>query len=130
MQPNNQKPPLKMATPSTSETTTPTPPSLHSALSTTTLSKGTVTTTTASQPTPQPERYLYYKKTGRAPNPDAQLKPKSKLDKLLSKFQSPAVKRTNAARERELLEEERRGVKIYSATGVAMGSGQAVGEYL
>ncbi len=120
-------------------------PSLHSSLSTTTLGKADSDTTTLNQPDSnttttatapqtsepkQPSRYLYYEKTGRPPNPDAQLKPKSKLDKLLSKFQSPAVQKTNAARERELLEEERRGVKISSATGVAMGSGQAVGAYL
>ncbi len=124
-----------------------TPPSLHSTSSTTTLAKPDSNTTTLNKPdsntttptettktnTPQakePERYLYYKKTSKPPNPDAQPKPKTKLDKLLSKFQSPAVKQTNAAREREQLEEERRGVKIMSATGVAMGSGQAVGEYL
>jgi hypothetical protein len=73
-------------------------------------------------------RYLYYKKTG-TPNPDAQPKPKTKLDKLMSKFQSPAVRRTNAAREREKLEEERTGVRVYTPAGAVAGSYQATAAY-
>lgn len=68
-----------------------------------------------------PQRYVYYERTG-VPNPDAQPKPKSRLSKFLSRFQSPAVKSTLAAREREKLEEERRGVKIYTPIAAPSGS--------
>ncbi len=57
-----------------------------------------------------------------APNPDAQPKEKSKVSKFLTKFQSSAVKATNEAREREKLEEERTGRKIYTPTGVPQGA--------
>ncbi|GAB1319529.1 hypothetical protein MFIFM68171_09739 [Madurella fahalii] len=67
-----------------------------------------------------PQRYVYYERTG-VPNPDAQPKPKSKLSRFLSRFQSPAVKSTLAARERQKLEEERRGVKIYTPLGAPSG---------
>ncbi|KAK0614728.1 hypothetical protein B0T14DRAFT_528967 [Immersiella caudata] len=56
------------------------------------------------------------------PNPDAQPKQKGKLSKFLSKFQSPAVKATNAIREREMLEQERTGVKKVSATDTSRSS--------
>jgi hypothetical protein len=113
--------------------TNKTPPSLHSNPSSTNLDKHDASqppVTKQEEPRTQPDRYLYYKKTGRAPNPDAQLKPKSKLSSFLSKFQSPAVKKTNDARDRELLEEERRGVKIYTATGVPTGADQNTGAYM
>lgn len=76
-----------------------------------------------------PARYLYYERKGPG-NPDAQPKPKSKLSKFLSKFQSPAVKQTNAARERERLEEERTGVKVYTALGTPGSTNQSTAAYM
>ncbi len=116
-------------------TTDAKPASLHSNPSSTSLDKdkdgdGQPAAAETQPPQANPSRYLYYEKTGRAPNPNAQLKPKSKLGAFFSKFQSPAVKKTNDARDRELLEEERRGVKIYTATGAPMGSAQATGAYM
>lgn len=57
-----------------------------------------------------PQQYVYVDKVG-TPNPDAQPKKKSKISSFFSKFQSPAVKATNAAREKVLLEQERTGVR-------------------
>ena len=62
------------------------------------------------QPDYNPQPYCYVE-SYKTPNPNAQPKKKSKLSEFFSKFQSPAVKSTNAARERELLEQERTGVK-------------------
>ncbi len=102
--------------------------SLHSNLSSTTLGQDA----NNQHPAPaQPEsaasspRYIYTKKTGRPPNPDAQPKSKSALGKFMSKFQSPAVRQGNDARDRELLEEERTGVKIWTATETPTGQGSA-----
>lgn len=107
--------------------------SLHSMASATTLvpdqSKVTAENAEKDNEGKEPERYLYYKRIG-PPNPDAQPKPKSTLNKLMSKFQSPAVKQANEAREREKLEEERRGVKIYSALGAPAGAWQATSAYM
>ena len=63
--------------------------------------------------------YIDSRKT---PNPDAKPKTKGKLGTFLSKFRSPAVKATTALRERELLEQERTGVKKVSATDVGRSS--------
>ncbi|KAK3896382.1 hypothetical protein C8A05DRAFT_40105 [Staphylotrichum tortipilum] len=99
------------------------PPSLRSKTSETTLA-----TTTATQvPEPdnkEPPCYLYHERVGPG-NPDGQEKPKSKLAKFISTLQSPAAQQTNAARDRELLKEERTGVRTLSATGAVAGSGQA-----
>jgi hypothetical protein len=76
-----------------------------------------------------PERYTYVKKTGPA-NPDAQPKEKSKLGKFLTKFQSPAVKKTNAAREKELLEEERTGTKKYTVLGTPGSTNQSTAAFM
>ena len=64
---------------------------------------------------PPGQSYVYVDKVG-TPNPDAQPKKKSKFSNFLSKFQSPAVKATNAARERELLKQERTGVRTVQVT--------------
>ncbi|KAK4096849.1 hypothetical protein N658DRAFT_501095 [Parathielavia hyrcaniae] len=85
------------------------PPSSHS----------TASTTLAVKPDPakdqpetefHPKRYGYIDKVG-AGNPDAKPKEKSKLGKLMSKFQNPVVKQSLAACEREKLEQERTGVR-------------------
>ena len=102
--------------------------SLHSNLSSTTIGKDNDVQTPAPA---QPEsaasspRYLYYTETGRPPNPDAQPKPQSALGKFMTKFQSPAVRQGNEARDRELLEEERKGVKVWTATETPTGAGSA-----
>jgi len=80
-------------------------PSLHSKASSTTL----VPTLDQTQTTKEPCR-TYYRRTG-PPNPDAQPKSKSKLGKLLSKLPSSAVQRSVDMRERQLVEEERTGVR-------------------
>jgi hypothetical protein len=79
---------------------------------------------TASAENGELPRYTRYERTGN-PNPDAQPKHKSKLNKFMSKFQSPAVKRTVAARERELLEEERTGIKKHTTGSAASDAGPA-----
>ncbi len=102
--------------------------SLHSNLSSTTLGQDKNSRPPAPaqlESAASSPRYIYTKKTGRPPNPDAQLKPKSALSKFMSKFQSPAVRQGNEARDRELLEEERRGVKIWTATETPTGAGSA-----
>jgi len=72
---------------------------------------------------PEAARSQYtYIHSQKAPNPDAKPKTKGKLGTFLSKFRSPAVKATTALRERELLEQERTGVKKVSATDVARSS--------
>ena len=119
---------------STKAKTTPTTPSLHSR-----TSSGTLTTKpdpSQNQPASVtgkheagPARYVYHERVG-APNPNAQPKRKSKFSKLLSKFQSPAVKQTNAARERELLEQERTGVKTYTPLGTPGSTNQATAAFL
>ncbi|KAK0741556.1 hypothetical protein B0T18DRAFT_394134 [Schizothecium vesticola] len=70
---------------------------------------------------PAPQQYVYVDKVG-TPNPDAQPKKKSKISSFFSKFQSPAVKATNAARERVLLEQERTGVRKVQVTDVGRSS--------
>jgi hypothetical protein len=57
-----------------------------------------------------------------APNPDAKPKVKGKLSTFLSKFRSPAVQASTAIREREMLEQERTGVKKVSGTDVSRSS--------
>ena len=79
-----------------------------------------VTTESLQDGTKKPQRppaqpYVYIEKVG-TPNPDAQPKTKSKFSNFLSKFQSPAVKATKAARERELLKQERTGVRTVQVT--------------
>jgi len=70
---------------------------------------------------PALQQYVYVNKVG-TPNPDAQPKKKSKISSFFSKFQSPAVKATNAARERVLLEQERTGVRKVQVTDVGRSS--------
>ncbi len=82
------------------------PPSLHSKASSTTL----VPTSDQTQTTSKEPCRTYYQRTGR-PNPDAQPKSKSKLGKLLSKLPSSAVQRSVDSRERQLVEEERTGLR-------------------
>lgn len=109
-------------------------PSLHSRASSVTLT----TKPDASQSQPAsatgkheagPARYVYQERVG-APNPDAQPKQKSKVGRFLSKFQSPAVKQTNAARDRELLEQERTGVKTYTPLGTPGSANQATAAFM
>ncbi|KAK0702233.1 hypothetical protein B0H67DRAFT_393913 [Lasiosphaeris hirsuta] len=66
-------------------------------------------------------RYVYVEKVSE-PKPDAAPKIKSRISKFMSKFQSPAVRATKAAREREQLEEVRTGVKKYQAMDVSRSS--------
>lgn len=119
------------------------PPSLHSTASSTTLAskppnpnpldtQTQTTTTTTSNPTSDNgslTQYIYTERVG-APNPDAQPKKKSKLSKFLASFQSSTVQRTNAAREREKLEEERTGVRKTAAVGAPQGTGQSFGAFV
>ncbi|KAK4129725.1 hypothetical protein N657DRAFT_677301 [Parathielavia appendiculata] len=108
------------------------PPSLHSVASSTTLA---VKADPEAQSTTQqetefiPERYTYLKRVGPG-NPDAKPKEKSKLGKLMSKFQSPAVRKTLAAREREKLEEERTGLKKHTAFGGPMSTNAATAAFM
>ncbi|KAK4189453.1 hypothetical protein QBC35DRAFT_472672 [Podospora australis] len=92
------------------------PPSLASKTSSTTLTEN------QGGGSEIPDRYTYVERIGE-PNPNAQAKPPSKLSKFFSKFQSPAVKKTNAAREKEKLEEERTGVRVYTPMPAPVGSG-------
>ncbi len=103
-------------------------PSLRSKASSTTLA---VTTTARASGTDaaDPPRYLYHQKVGPG-NPNAQQKAKSKLAKFMSKFQSPVVQQTNAARDRELLEEERTGIRVLTPAGAVAGSGQATAAFM
>ncbi|KAK3900061.1 hypothetical protein C8A05DRAFT_36296 [Staphylotrichum tortipilum] len=79
-------------------------PSLHSS---TTL----VPTSDQTQATSKEPCRTYYQRMG-PPNPDARPKSKSKLGKLLSKLpSSAAVRRSVDVRERQLVEEERTGVR-------------------
>ncbi|KAK3356548.1 hypothetical protein B0T25DRAFT_536966 [Lasiosphaeria hispida] len=75
---------------------------------------------TSEQSLSQP-RYVYVEKRSE-PKPNIAPKTKSKLSRFMSKFQSPAVQATKAAREREQLEEVRTGVKKYQATDVSRSS--------
>ncbi len=87
----------------TSSATT-TSPSLHS--STTLVPTPDQTPTTSKEPC-----RTYYQRVGPS-NPDAQPKSKSKLGKLLSKLpSSAAVRKSVDVRERQLVEEERTGVR-------------------
>ena len=64
--------------------------------------------------------YVYVER--KEPRPDFTRKPKSKLSKFLSKFQSPAVKKTEQIREQELEEAEQTGVRkiqTHNAPGTA-----------
>lgn len=103
---------------SVTSTRTTKPPSLQSKASSTTLVPTSDQTQTAS---PEPSSAHLYKATGRPPNPDAQPKPKSKLSKLMSKLASPSVRRSLDLHERQLLEEERTGVKrVFFADSTAV----------
>ena len=82
------------------------PPSLYSKASSTTL----VPTSDQTQTTSKEPCHTYYQRMG-PPNPEAQPKSKSKLGKLLSKLPSSAVQRSVDMRERQLVEEERTGVR-------------------
>jgi len=55
-------------------------------------------------------RYVYVSERVE-PKPEAVAKPQSRFSKFMTKFQSPAVKATKAAHAREMLEQERTGVK-------------------
>ena len=107
------------------------PPSVHPTASSTTLAVNPdpPTTTTNQEKKYTPEPYTYTKRTGPG-NPDAQPKEKSKLGKFLSKFQTDAVKKSNAAREREKLEEERTGIKKYTASGAPGSTTQSAAAFL
>ena len=99
-------------------TTTAKPPSLHSKASSTTLVPTSNQAQTAST---ESSSVHLYEPTGRPPNPDAQPKGKSKLSKLLSKLASPTVRRSLDLHERQLLEEERTGVKrVFFADSTAV----------
>ncbi|KAK1835029.1 hypothetical protein QBC39DRAFT_182917 [Podospora conica] len=73
------------------------------------------------QQPPVRQQYVYVDKVG-TPNPDAQPKKKSKISSFFSKFQSPAVKATNAARDKVLLEQERTGVRKVQVTDTGRSS--------
>ena len=112
-----------MDTNSTTPSTNPKSPSLYSTTSSATLiPDDTPQATTSSSELP---RYTRITPTGVPPNPSAQPKPKSALTKLFGKLQSPAVKQSVAARERELLEEERTGLKKTTFGGAASDAGPA-----
>lgn len=81
------------------------------------------------QAPPARTAYVYVEKHG-TPNPDAKPKEKSRLGKFLSKFQSPAVKGTTAARDRVKLEEERTGVKKVQVTDVDKSSNAWAAEHV
>ncbi|KAK3299889.1 uncharacterized protein B0H64DRAFT_379369 [Chaetomium fimeti] len=108
-------------------------PSLHSTTSSTTLTAPTTNQTATNQtttpPTREPRQYVYVDKRV-APNPDAQPKPKSRLSRFLSKFESSVVRQANAAREREALEAERTGVRKYAATGAPGNSTQSTAAFM
>ncbi|KAH6853279.1 hypothetical protein B0I37DRAFT_348747 [Chaetomium sp. MPI-CAGE-AT-0009] len=122
-------------------TTKPQQPSLHSTTSSTTLAATTTTvntttvntttvnTTTTAAPRREPGQYVYIDKRV-TPNPDAQPKPKSRLSKFLSKFESAAVRQANAAREREALEAERTGVRKYASSGTPGSAMQSTGAFM
>lgn len=114
---------------STSATPPPNPksPSLHSTTSSLTLIPDQRLTSNAQTNAPSSELpyYTSTRPTGKAPKPFAQKKPQSALGKFMSKFQSPAVRQTTAARERELLEEERTGVKKVTTGSAASDPGAA-----
>ena len=116
-----------MDTNSTTPSTNPKPPSLHSTTSSVTLipdqppTDGSKATATGSE-LPQ---YTRITPTGVPPNPSAQPKPKSAFGKLFGKLQSPAVQQSVAARERELLEEERTGLKKTTVGSAASDAGPA-----
>ncbi|KAK4150398.1 hypothetical protein C8A00DRAFT_36994 [Chaetomidium leptoderma] len=114
---------------STTQTTTKTP-SLHSRASSTTLvTKPEKAPESQEGSSEEPQRYVYGVRTA-APNPNAQLKPKSKLSKFMSKFESPAVRKTKAAHERQKLEEERTGIKIYTPMAAPGSTSQSFGAFL
>lgn len=94
-----------------SKSENPTPSLRSRASSVTLIPEDTAYNTATTITTPDPERYTYYVPTGLPPNPDAQPKPKSRLGRLIGKLQSPAVQRSDAAHERERLEEVRTGRK-------------------
>lgn len=63
-------------------------------------------------------QYYYVEPSKKGPQPDYVPKPKSKLSKLLSKFQSPAVKATLAKQDQAKAEDIRRGVKTTQVSDV------------
>lgn len=93
----------------------------------TTLSRRSSTTLLDSNEDKKPEQpftrqqYVYVDKI-KAPNPNAQPKKKSKLSSFLSKFQNPAVRQSETARETRRLEEERTGVRTVQVTDVSKSS--------
>ncbi|KAK4141803.1 uncharacterized protein C8A04DRAFT_30648 [Dichotomopilus funicola] len=118
---NNPKPPSPDSTASSTTLTNKLPnpldPQTQPSTSNTTSDNGTLT------------QYIYTERVG-PPNLDAQPKKKSKLSKFLSTFQSSAVQQTNAAREREKLEEQRTGVRKTAAMGAPQGTGQSFGAFV
>ena len=116
-----------MDTNSTTPSTNSKPPSLYSTTSSVTLipDQPPTDTTLATTTSSELPRYTRITPTGVPPNPSAQPKPKSALTKLFGKLQSPAVKQSVAARERELLEEERTGLKKTTFGGAASDAGPA-----
>ncbi|KAK1750390.1 hypothetical protein QBC47DRAFT_393995 [Echria macrotheca] len=74
------------------------------------------------QPQPQARQAYVYIDKVKPPNPDAQPKKKSKIGAFLSKFQSPAVKKTTQLRDDKKLEEERTGVRTVQVTDTARSS--------
>ena len=79
--------------------------------------------------THEPGQYVYVARRT-TPNPDAQPKPKSRLSKFLSKFESSAVRQANASREEKRLEAERTGVHKRSVSVVPGNAGQSTGAFL
>lgn len=75
----------------------------------------------SSDRTAGPPRPIFYRLNGR-PNPNAQRKPRSKLRAFMSKLQSPAVRATTEAREREKLEDERLGIKTLTPLPMPLGT--------
>ncbi len=71
---------------------------------------------------PGRQHYVYVEPTGKAPNPDAELKEPSKFKQFLHKFQNPAVRRTQEMRDQQKLEQERTGVRKVQVTDVARSS--------
>ncbi|KAK4211343.1 hypothetical protein QBC37DRAFT_427113 [Rhypophila decipiens] len=82
-------------------------------------------TTLQAEQAPKPPttmQYHYVEQSKKGPQPDYVPKPKSKFSKFLSKFQSPAVKSTLAAREAKQVEDIRKGVKTTQVSDVGRSS--------
>lgn len=75
-------------------------------------------------------QYFYTKPTGRPPNPDAKPKEKGKVGQLMEKFRHPAVRRSVAMREREVLRAKQTGMHVRTSTAAPRGSAQSFGAWM